>query len=77
MTTDYRAVACSLHSELEWLCMRGKPVALSWSTDHDTHSTVAIPRDLITRGREEFLLAETDRGESIEIRLDQLGPLPK
>lgn len=76
MTTDYRPVACALHSELELLCMSGRPVALSWSADHDAHSTVATPLDVITRDRAEFLVADTAEGERIEIRLDRLGPLP-
>lgn len=74
--TDYRPVSCDLHSECELLALRQTHV---WLTATLTGGLVRdLPcrvRDLCTRDGAEFLEVQTEAGESLVCRLDQLHAL--
>lgn len=67
-TTDYRPIACDLHSQLELWAMHREPVRLE---DADgVHELCLV--DVITHAGAEYLVTQDDRGQHRRIRLDHL-----
>jgi len=73
---DYRPIDCARYSELEVAILHRTPLQLQWTDpDGTTHIGRLRPRDLQTRDHAEFLLAEDERGDPVEIRLDRIQRL--
>jgi Rho-binding antiterminator len=69
---DYRPIACDLYSEYELAILQRRRLRLIWSADNIIHSQVVRPLDLKTENKQEFLLCQTETGEALRIRLDQI-----
>jgi Rho-binding antiterminator len=69
---DYRPIACDLYSEYELAILQRRRLRLTWNADNVVHTRVVRPLDLKTENKQEFLLCETDTGEPLRIRLDQV-----
>jgi transcriptional antiterminator Rof (Rho-off) len=66
---NYTAVSCQLHSELELLIMHGNRIKI----ELEKNTCRLKPHDLVTRkNKGEFLLGKDNKGQPIEIRLDQI-----
>jgi Rho-binding antiterminator len=71
--TDYTPVACDLYSEYEVAIVQRKRLRLSWrQAGGQLRVELLRPVDLRTRNHAEFLLAETLKGNKLELRLDQI-----
>lgn len=73
MSDDYIPIDCHTYSEYELAIIRGWQLRLSWQDDAGiAHIEQLHPRDLQTRDHIEYLVAERENGERIEIRLDRI-----
>jgi Rho-binding antiterminator len=71
--TDYQPISCQQYDHYEIAILRGVKMRISWrDADRSAHLATLLPRDLKTLDGEEFLIARTDTGESIELRLDRI-----
>lgn len=71
--TDYTPIDCQLYSEYELAVLHHRKLRIAWrDTQNLSHIDVLLPRDLLTRCGEEFLIAESLNGERLEIRLDRI-----
>lgn len=71
-TTDYRPIACDLHSQYELAIVQRRKLHLSWSENNVTYNQAVLPTDLQTVNHEEFLVCRLDSGEPRRIRLDRI-----
>ena len=72
MTEPYQPIACALHDEYEIAIMRKQYLIIKWTDEHGFHTGEVLPEDILVKNREEFLLAKTNKGESLCIRLDKI-----
>ncbi len=72
---DYVPIPCATYSRLELAAMHGERLRVSWRAGGVDHVETLRPRDLQTCRGEEFLIADTDRGEPRRIRLDHIRTL--
>lgn len=71
--TDYVTIDCALHSEYELAILHAKRLRISWcQPDGQLHVDVLQPRDLKTRDHEEYLIAEQNDSQQLELRLDHI-----
>ena len=69
--SDYTPIDCGQYSEYELAILRKWKLRIGWKDEAGlSHVEMLVPRDLVTRQGEEFLIAETTAGERLEIRLD-------
>jgi Rho-binding antiterminator len=72
-TEPYTPIACDLHSEYELAIMHRRSMMLTWQDENNEIQTAALlPLDLITRDKQEFLLARDNNNVTCEIRLDKI-----
>ena len=66
--SDYRPIACSDHDRLEFAALTKQwlDVRVGGEAQH------LLPLDVYTRDGAEWLLAETESGEQLTLRLDSL-----
>jgi transcriptional antiterminator Rof (Rho-off) len=70
---DYTPISCDSHSSFELFVMNGKPIQVSWrDPDGQLHLETVLPKDVLTRNSEEFLLVECRSGQLRELRLDRI-----
>lgn len=73
MSDDYTPIDCTTYSEYELAIIRGWALRVAWEeADGVSHIELLKPRDLQTREHVEYLIAERESGERIEIRLDRI-----
>ena len=73
MTDTYKPIACSLHDEYEIAIMRKKQLNIKWSDDTDKqHAGKAIPKDILVKDKEEFLVVNTLDNKELCIRMDKI-----
>ena len=71
--TDYRPVSCDLHSQYEYYIIARTRLSVNWhNTDNTQQHCIAIPDDIFTRQKEEFLKLRLDDGTTLELRLDRI-----
>jgi len=71
--TDYTPIDCGYYSEFELAILHGRQLRISWhEAGGQTHIETIRPVDLITSNHEEFLIAESSSGESLQLRLDYI-----
>ena len=71
--SEYRPIDCELYSRYELAIMRRQALRIAWRDDYgNIHLRSLLPINLQTRNRAEYLLAETDHGIVLELRLDQI-----
>jgi len=70
---DYTPIDCGLYSEYELAILQGERLRISWcQPDDQPRIDVLKPRGLQTRNREEYLIAEQQDGQHLELRLDYI-----
>lgn len=75
MTDDdnYKPIPCALYDSYEIAIMHGAQLQLVWlDKEQQHHINVVKPVDLQTRQGAEYLLATTDEGNTLELRLDHI-----
>lgn len=70
--SDYRAIACSDHDRLELAALKRQWLDLKVTTGDRAGRQRLMPLDVYTRDGVEWLLAETESGEQLTLRLDWL-----
>lgn len=70
--SDYRAITCSDHERLELAALKRQWLDLTVTTGERTGSQRLLPLDVYTRDGAEWLLAESQSGEQLTLRLDWL-----
>jgi Rho-binding antiterminator len=71
--SDYRAIACSDHERLEFAALKRQWLDVKVKTGDRAGRQRLMPLDVYTRDGAEWLLAETESGERLTLRLDWLG----
>ena len=70
--SDYRAIACADHDRLELAALKRQWLDVKVMTGDGTGHKRLKPLDVTTRDGSEWLLAETESGERLTLRLDWL-----
>jgi transcriptional antiterminator Rof (Rho-off) len=71
--TDYRPIACELHSQYELAIMQNRFVQVVWNAGADEVKQERLkPIDFLVSHGEEFLLLEQEDGNKTKIRLDHI-----
>lgn len=69
--SEYTPIDCGLYSQYELAILHHRRLRVSWrDTQGETHIAMLTPRDLQTREGAEFMIAEDQDGQSLELRLD-------
>jgi Rho-binding antiterminator len=71
--SDYRPIACADHERLEFAALTRQWLDLNVTTGDRTGRQRLLPLDVYTRDAAEWLLAETEAGEQLTLRLDWLS----
>ena len=74
MNSDtYTPIACSLHDEYEIAIMHKKYLVIKWQDDNGSdHSEKVLPKDILVKDKEEFLVAYIQGNSELVIRLDKI-----
>ena len=70
--SDYRPIACSDHDRLEFAALKRQWLEVSVTAGGRAGRQRLLPLDVYTRDGAEWLLAETESGEQLTLRLDSL-----
>ena len=70
--SDYRPIACSDHERLEFAALKRQWLEVSVAAGERAGRQRLLPLDVYTRDGAEWLLAETESGEQLTLRLDSL-----
>ncbi len=69
--SDYRPIACAIHSGYELAILQGRRLRLSWrGPDGHRHAATLLPEDLQIRDGAEYLIAQGEDGRCQTLRLD-------
>lgn len=69
----YKPISCALYDTYEIAIMHGEQLQLVWVDDyHRHHISVLRPVDLKTWQGAEFLIARTEDGNQLQLRLDHI-----
>jgi len=74
--SKYQPVSCALYNEFELAIIHRQKLRLAWHEDGQTHIAMIMPLDLLTRDRQEFLIAQDHCGQVLHIRLDYIHEQP-
>ena len=70
---SYKPIPCGVYDTYEIAIMHGELIRLVWKDALNQHNiSVLKPLDLQTREGAEFLIAETNEGETLHLRLDYI-----
>lgn len=73
MSNTYIPIACSLHDEYEIAIMHRKHLDIEWLDDDDElHAAKVLATDVLVKDKQEFLIADTQDGKALCIRLDKI-----
>jgi transcriptional antiterminator Rof (Rho-off) len=73
MTKPYQPIPCALHDQYEIAIMHKKHLRIRWSNDEgEPYSETILPKDILVKDKQEFLLADGKDGEALCIRLDKI-----
>ena len=71
--TEYIPVDCALYSRYELAILHHQRFRLSWSdAAGEVHIAMLTLRDLQTRAGAEYLIAQDQAGQRLELRLDRI-----
>ena len=70
--SDYRPIACSDHERLEFAALKRQWLDVNLTTGDRAGHLRLMPLDVYPRDGAEWLLAETETGEQLTLRLDWL-----
>lgn len=68
----YQPIACALHDEYEIAIMHKKQLNINWSDNDGQHTARVLPKDILTKDGQEFLIAESQDKKKLCIRLDRI-----
>ncbi len=72
--SDYQPISCANYDHFEIAILHGQSLHITWRDERGlVHVEILRPRDLQTRNGAEFLLADTQTGQHIELRLDTIA----
>jgi Rho-binding antiterminator len=71
--SDYRSIACTDHERLEFAALTRQWLDLNVTRGDRAGRQRLLPLDVYTRDGAEWLLAETEAGEQLTLRLDWLS----
>jgi transcriptional antiterminator Rof (Rho-off) len=78
MNKHYKPIACSLHDEYEIAIIHRKYLNIKWLDDTGVnHTDKVLPKDVLVKNKEEFLVAYTQDNRELCIRLDKITLLEK
>ncbi|MDH3948059.1 MAG: transcriptional antiterminator, Rof [Gammaproteobacteria bacterium] len=70
---SYTPIPCAAYDTYEIAIMHGELLQLVWKDELNQHNiSVLKPLDLQTREGAEFLIAKTDEGKTLQLRLDHI-----
>ena len=73
MTNPYKPIACSLHDEYEIAIMHKKYLNIKWVDHNGIYQTdKVLPKDILVKDGEEFLVANASDKKELFIRLDKM-----
>ena len=73
----YIPIQCEVHDLYEIACMHRTTAEVVWRDEQDAQQTALLRyRDIKIREGQEYLIADNDQGEQLEIRLDRIESLP-
>ncbi|NOR43032.1 MAG: hypothetical protein GQ572_06815 [Gammaproteobacteria bacterium] len=73
MDASYKPIACSLHDEYEIAIMHGKHLTIRWvDSAGASHTDKILPKDILVKDKEEFLVVDTQDAKALRIRLDMI-----
>jgi Rho-binding antiterminator len=70
--SDYWSIACADHERLELAALKRQWLDVNLTTGDRAGHQRLMPLDVYTRDGAEWLLAETESGEQLTLRLDWL-----
>ncbi len=70
--SDYRSIACADHERLEFAALKRQWLDVNLTRGDRAGHQRLMPLDVTTRDGAEWLLAETESGEQLTLRLDWL-----
>lgn len=71
----YQPIACALHDQYEIAIMHKKQLKISWSDGGEQQSAWVLPKDILVKDSQEFLIAESPDKKQYCIRLDRISLL--
>jgi len=70
---NYIPIACALHEQYQFAVIKRAWLELDWNDGLGGKRACKVrPKDVYTRDKAEFLLAEMEDGVEVEIRLDRI-----
>ncbi|MES9969644.1 MAG: Rho-binding antiterminator [Candidatus Thiodiazotropha sp.] len=73
MNDDYQPVACSQHEVYEYAVLKGSMLDISWHDEDGSRCRArAMPKDVVTRDKAEYLVIEKQDKSIRWIRLDRI-----
>jgi len=73
MNNPYEPIACELHDEYEIAIMHGKYLNIRWvDSTGACHTDKVLPKDILAKDKEEFLVVDTQDAKALRIRLDMI-----
>ena len=70
--SDYQPIACADHERLEFAALTRQWLELTVTAGDRVGCQRVLPLDVYTRDGAEWLVAETESGEKLKLRLDWL-----
>jgi Rho-binding antiterminator len=70
--SDYQSIACADHERLEFATLTRQWLVLNVTAGECVGRQRLLPLDVTTRDGAEWLVAKTDSGEQLTLRLDWL-----
>lgn len=71
--SEYRSIACADHERLEFAAIKRQWLDVNVTAGDRSGRQRLLPLDVYTREGAEWLLAETESGERLTLRLDWLA----
>lgn len=75
--SDYRSIACADHERLEFAALTRQWLDVNVKEGDRPGCQRLLPLDVYTRDGAEWLVAETESGERVTLRLDWLAVRPE
>jgi len=73
MIEVYQPISCALHDEYEIAIMHKKYLSVRWQDDSgELHADIVLPKDILVKNKEEFLIAADQNNKELCIRLDKI-----
>jgi len=76
-TRDYQPIPCIDHERLEFAALTRQWMEIGITEGDITAVKKLLPRDVFTREGAEWLVAETEAGDMLTLRLDRLSLPPR